>query len=147
MVTVRHLLMVKGNQVWTMSPDSTMLEVLRTLSEKNIGALLIMDGKQIAGIISERDIVRIVAKTGQCELDAPVKNHMTKGVYGVQIDQSISECMVLMTEKHIRHLPVLDRGQLVGLISIGDVVRQVISEHETTIQDLENYILNRGYGR
>lgn len=145
MITVQNLLKVKGNAVWSVTPDSTVAIALKTMAEKDIGALVVLDGEKLAGIISERDFVRSISSTGQCSLDAPVKNYMTKEVVTISSDYTIEKCMKLMTDRHFRHLPVVDEGKLVGMISIGDVVREIISSHESTIVQLENFIEGRGY--
>ncbi len=145
MITVRDLLKVKGNQVWTIPSNTTVLDALKTLADKDVGALLVVDAGKIEGIISERDFVRSIAKTGNCMIDSTVSSHMTRGVFSISPAQTIEECMQLMTDKRIRHLPVLDNGALVGLISIGDVVREIISNKQSMINSLEEYIGGRGY--
>jgi CBS domain-containing protein len=147
MATVRNLLKVKGNSVWSISPDTSVLEALIYLADKDIGAVLVVQEGHLVGIISERDFVRSIAGTGQCLIETTVEDYMTKDVYTVEPDQTIEECMQLMTNKRIRHLPVTENGQLVGLISIGDVVKAIISSKESTINNLENYIEGRGYGQ
>ncbi len=145
--TVRDLLSVKGDQVWTIAPETTVFSTIQILAEKNVGALLVVDGDQIVGIISERDIVRQIAEEEALYLNRQVITLMTKEVFTVGPDTGIEECMQLMTDEHIRHLPVLDSGELVGLVSIGDVVRAIISQHEYTIEQLSKYIENAGYNR
>ncbi|MEJ5201055.1 MAG: CBS domain-containing protein [Anaerolineales bacterium] len=149
MATVQDLLRVKGSDVWSVSPDTSVLEALELMAEKNIGALLVLDQEgKIAGIVSERDFARHIAKAGQCIVDEPVKNFMTEEVIGVHPETSIDECMMLMTKQRIRHLPVATKeGKLVGMISIGDVVKQVIADQSILIASLENYILGRDYPR
>jgi CBS domain-containing protein len=126
--------------VWFVSPDTTVLEALTLMSVKQVGALLVMKDDQIAGMISERDFVRKIAHLHQCGVDIPVKEYMTTKVFTVATENSIEECMALMTDKHIRHLPVLEGEKLVGMISIGDLVKEVIEDKEGTIKHLENYI-------
>jgi CBS domain-containing protein len=147
MATVRDLLKIKGNQVWFIGPETSVLEALKLMSEKNVGALIVLQNEQLVGIISERDFARAIAKIGQCLIEAPVKDFMTKEVYTVRPDLSIDECMSMMSEKKIRHLPVMAENKLVGLISIGDVVKEVVSAKETTIHTLENYIEGTDYNR
>lgn len=147
MVNVRNLLKVKGSDVWSITPETTVLVALKTMAEKDIGALLVLDSGKIAGIISERDFVRSIANTGQCLLDSQVKNYMTKNVFTISSDQTIEECMKLMTEKRIRHLPVVDNEKVMGVISIGDVVREMISTRESMINQLENFIEGRGFAQ
>lgn len=146
MITIRDLLKNKGNQVWSISPDTSVIETLQLMAEKDVGALLVLEGDQIAGIISERDFVRSIAETERCILKTTVLEYMTKKVITVELDQSIDECMQMMTKERIRHLPVVEGGKLVGLISIGDVVKELISNKESTINNLQNYIEGRGYG-
>jgi CBS domain-containing protein len=145
MATVRDLLRGKGNEIWSISPDTTMLDTLKFLADKDVGALLVMEQGRMVGIISERDFVRAIAKTEQVLLYSTAKNYMTKEIFTIDLDHSIEDCMKLMTEKRIRHLPVMDDGKLVGLISIGDVVKEIISSKESTINALENYIQGSGY--
>ncbi|MGD0005852.1 MAG: CBS domain-containing protein [Anaerolineaceae bacterium] len=147
MATVWHLLNQKGRDVWSVNPDQTVLEALELMTDKGIGAVIVLENDKIVGIFSERDFARFSAKKGSLSLYIPVNELMTQAVFTVHPDQSIDECMALMTQKHIRHLPVVDKGQLVGLISIGDVVREVISQKEITIHSLENYIMGREYNQ
>jgi CBS domain-containing protein len=140
MTTVRQILQAKGTTVWSISPQSTVLEALRLMAEKNIGALLVTEGEQVAGIFSERDLARSVALQGRTADNTLVSEIMTTRVFYVRPSQSMEECMALMTDKHIRHLPVMDGERLAGLISIGDVVKEIISEQEFTIRSLESYI-------
>ncbi len=146
MATVKNLLKMKGNDVWSVPVTATVRQTLKLLAEKNIGAVLVLDSGKIAGIFSERDYARHAARREALLLDEPVIDFMTRAVYYVSPSQTVEECMALMTSKHIRHLPVLEGEQnLVGLISIGDVVKQLMEEKETAIHGLENYILGRDY--
>jgi CBS domain-containing protein len=138
--TVKQLLQVKGRDVWSVTPDASVYEALVYMAEKNVGALLVLDGEQLAGIFSERDYARKVVLRGKTSKDTPVADIMTSRVVYVRPDQTIEDCMALMTDKHIRHLPVLDQGEVVGVISIGDVVKAIISEQTFIIEQLENYI-------
>ena len=147
MTTVRDLLKIKGNEVWTIPPATSVLDTLKFMAKKDVGALLVLDANEIVGVISERDFVRSIAQTEQCLLEALVQDYMTKDVHTVGLDQTIEECMQLMTHKRIRHLPVVENHTLVGLISIGDVVKEMISSKESIINSLENYIEGRGYGQ
>ncbi len=147
MVKVRDLLRFKGSEVWSVSPFTSTCEALALMAEKDIGALLVLEGEAIAGIISERDFVRQMSTTQAFDPKKPVREIMTKEVRVVHPDQTITECMQMMTNRHIRHLPVVDDGKLLGLISIGDVVKEVISNQEVLINNLENYIEGRGYIR
>ncbi len=147
MLLVSNILKVKGSDIFTIEKDTTTIEALELMAEKNVGALLVMDNKEVVGIFSERDFVREVAKDKTLLLKMPVESFMTKEVYSVTSSDTIDECMALMTNKHFRHLPVCDEGQLVGLISIGDVVKQAIDDKDLLITNMEDYILGRGFGK
>jgi CBS domain-containing protein len=140
MTTVRSVLQSKGSDIWSTAPDTLVFDALKVMAEKNVGALLVMEGNQLIGIFSERDYARKVALKGESSHNIAIRNVMTSGLTSVTPDQSIEDCMALMTGKHIRHLPVLENSKLVGLISIGDIVKAIISQHEDTIKQLENYI-------
>lgn len=140
MKTVRDILNVKGNEVWSVEPGSTVFEALRRMAEKEIGALMVMDGTRLAGIISERDYARKVVLLGRTSPNTLVKEIMTTHVAYTHPQQSIEECMAIMTDKRIRHLPVIEDGKLVGLISIGDLVKSIISEQKFIIEQLERFI-------
>jgi CBS domain-containing protein len=145
--TVRDILREKGYDIWSVSADATVYEALQVMADKNIGAVLVLEEGRLVGILSERDYARKVILKGRSSLKTPVREIMTDQVFYVRPEQTVEECMALMTEKRIRHLPVLEDGRLVGVISIGDVVKAVVSEQQVTIQQYENYILGRGYGR
>lgn len=147
MGTIRDLLKTKGNQVWTVTPNTSVLETLLMMTEKAVGALVVVEGDKIAGIISERDFIHSIAEKERCVLNTVVLEYMTTNVTTVTPDQSIEECMQLMTDKHIRHLPVTENGKLIGMISIGDIVKDIISSEKSKISALENYIEGRGYGQ
>lgn len=140
MFIVKQILDQKGHDVWSVPPDATIYEALELMAEKNIGAVLVMDGDALAGIFSERDYARKVVLQGKSSRKTPVRDGMTEEVICVRPDQSVEGCMSLMTEKRIRHLPVLEGESVVGVISIGDVVKNVISQQANTIEHLENYI-------
>ena len=140
MQNVRQILQKKGSQVWSISPDNTVYDALKLMAEKDLGALLVIENEQLVGIMSERDYARKVILKGKASKDAPVKEIMTSNVLYIQPDRTMEECMEIMSEKRIRHLPVMEDGNLVGVISIGDVVTSVIAEKEYTIKQLENYI-------
>lgn len=140
MTTVRSVLQSKGSQICSTTPDTVVFDALKIMAEKNIGALLVLNQGRLAGILSERDYARKVALKGESSHKIAVRDIMTTQVISVSPEQSMDDCMSLMTEKHIRHLPVLENGNLVGIISIGDVVKAIISHHEDTIKHLENYI-------
>lgn len=143
MNTVKDILAEKGKQVWTIEPKTTLLETLKTLRSHGVGALLVVEAGEVKGIISERDFAYRIAEKNSCPLEEYVESWMTKEVIAVTSDTSINECMQLMSREHIRHLPVVDGGKLEGIISIGDVVRAVISGQQSTILGLENYILSQ----
>lgn len=138
--TVKQILEEKGHEIWSVSPDDNVYDALKKMAEKNIGALLVLEGEDLVGIISERDYARKVMLKGKSSMDTPVKDVMTPRVLYVRINQPIEDCMALMTDKRIRHLPVFDEDKLVGVISIGDVVKAIISHQEFVIEQLENYI-------
>lgn len=143
MTTVAQLLQEKGRAVWSIAPEATVYAALKLMAEKNVGALMALEGSRVVGIISERDYARKVILKGKFSKDTLVREIMTDKVYFVRPEQTIEECMALMTAEHIRHLPVLDGDQLVGVISIGDVVKVVISDKEFLIKQLEHYITGR----
>jgi len=145
MATVKNLLLQKGHEVWSVHVHETVRKTLELMEEKNIGAVLVMDDQKIEGIFSERDYARHVARRENLLLDEHVHEFMTHAVYYVSPQQTVEEVMALMTSKKIRHLPVMENEELVGLISIGDVVKQILEDKETTIVGLENYILWRDY--
>ena len=145
MATVQNLLDRKGTSVWSIAPSAPVESALSLMSQKDVGALLVMDAGKIVGIFSERDYVRKIISNSGISMTTQVKEFMSHPVFYVGPHQTVEECMSLMTAKHIRHLPVINGEKLVGLISIGDVVKQVITEKEGTIKDLENYITGREY--
>ena len=140
MYIVRHCLQTKGNDVYSIHPEASVYEALRMMAEKDIGALLVMEAEKVEGIFSERDYARKVILHGKSSKETPVREVMTSRVVFVRPDQSLDECMALMTNKRIRHLPVLEGERVVGVISIGDVVKEIIAEQEFVIEQLANYI-------
>jgi CBS domain-containing protein len=138
--TVRQLLNRKGPEIWSTHPEETVFEALKLMAQKGIGALLVMDGMRLVGIFSERDYARKVILKGKSSHKTPVHEIMTAKVVFVHPEQSMTECMALMTDKRIRHLPVMEDDQVVGVISIGDVVKEIIVEQGFLIEQLENYI-------
>jgi len=141
MAIARDLLKSKRQDfIVSVTPNATVLEAIKVMAENNVGALLVMQDGKIAGILSERDIVRKVDRLGKTSATAQVREIMTEKVLYVNATQPIEECMALMTEKRIRHLPVLQGDQLLGVISIGDVLRNAIEEREFIISQLEHYI-------
>ncbi len=140
MTMVADLLAYKGREIISIDPESTVYEALALMESRNIGALLVMEGVQLVGIISERDYARKVVLQGRSSKTTRVAEVMTRQFTGVTPDTPVEECMAIMTERRFRHLPVLEQGRLQGVVSIGDVVRGVIAEKEFTIQQLERYI-------
>jgi CBS domain-containing protein len=130
----------KGSDVWHIAPDACVYDALRLMADKGVGALVVLEGEELVGIISERDYARKVILKDKSSMDTPVKEIMTSKVISLNPEQSIQECMALMTDKRIRHLPVLEDDRLVGIISIGDVVKAIISQQEFMIEQLERYI-------
>ncbi len=143
MRTVQLILDGKGSRVWTVTPETPVYEALQLMADKGIGAVLVLKDARVVGIMSERDYARKVALKGKSSVDTPVSEIMTEKVICVEPSQPIEECMALMVGKHIRHLPVLDNDRLAGIISIGDVVKMMISDQQLLIDHLESYI--RGY--
>jgi len=142
MKTVQQLLESKRYSVVSVTPSSTVLDALKVMAEKEIGAVIVIDGEHLVGIFSERDYARKVVLQGKASKDTPVREIMTERVVCVRPEQSIEDCMGLMTDKRIRHLPVLQHKKVIGVISIGDVVKEMLSEKEFVIKQLESYIHN-----
>ncbi len=140
MKTVREILNEKGAQVWTIAPHQTVFDALVLMGEKEIGALIVMEKSDLVGIISERDYARKVILKGKTSRGTLVQEIMSTQVISTELGQSVQTCLSLMTEKRIRHLPVLAEGQVVGIISIGDLVKAIIAEQQFLIEQLENYI-------
>jgi len=140
MKTLRQLLQAKGTEVFSIAPGARVFEALKLMADRNIGALVVLEGGRLAGIITERDYARKVILHGKSSHDIPVREIMTEKVVTVHPGQTIEECMALMTEERVRHLPVVDGERLIGLLSIGDLVKEVIAEQEQTIRQLESYI-------
>jgi CBS domain-containing protein len=138
--TVRQLLDQKGRSVFQVDPEDPVLEAIRLMADHHIGALLVMKAGVLQGIISERDYARKVILHGRSSAETPVWQIMSSPVVTVTLAQTVEQCMQLMTERRLRHLPVLDAGQVVGMISIGDLVKAVIAEQQQTIEQLESYI-------
>ena len=144
MLRVRDVLQAKGTDIWSIAPKATVYEVLKIMADKNIGALLVVVGEELVGIFSERDYARKVILRGKSSRETLVEELMTRDVYVVNPDDTIEKCMALMTAAYCRHLPVLEDNQLVGVLSIGDIVNAIIGEQNIKIQDLEKYIIG-GY--
>ena len=140
MINVRDLIRQKGSQVFAVKPDASVLEALKLMAEKNTGAVLIMTGDKVAGILSERDCIRKVELAGKTAGNTKVSEIMTRDVLYVEVSQSLEECMALMIDKNIRHLPVYEEGKLLGLISVRDVLKEVVDYQQFIISQLEHYI-------
>jgi CBS domain-containing protein len=140
MTTVRQLLDRKDRAVFTVGPEAPVLEAIRAMAEHHVGALLVMSGEALAGIVSERDYARKVILRGRSSSDTPVRDIMTSPVLTVSPDTSVEQCMQLVTDKRVRHLPVVEAGRVVGMVSIGDLVKAVIAEQQQQIEQLESYI-------
>jgi len=143
MTYVRDILNGKSKEVHSISADATVYDALKLMSEKGIGALIVMAGEKVAGIISERDYARKIILKGKTSKDTLVKEVMSSHLINVKPENSVEECMILMTGKHVRHLPVFDQGKFIGIVSIGDVVKSIISKQEMLIEQLSNYIAGK----
>ena len=143
MKTVTQLLRTKGSDILSVAPDTWVFDALQLMADKNVGALLVVEGESLVGVFSERDYARKVILKGKSSKEIPVREIMSTHVLYVRPQQTIEDCMALMTDKRVRHLPVLDDEKLVGVISIGDVVKEIIAEQEFMIEQLQNYISGR----
>ena len=137
MNAIRQLLQLKGGDLWMISPDASVFEALRRMADKDVGALLVMEGERLMGIISERDYARKIILKGRASRDTLVSEIMTTEVYTIHPDQTVEESMAVMTNHRVRHLPVVENGQVIGMISIGDAVRDIIYRQRETIKSLE----------
>ena len=140
MLRARYLLSLKDPAVWSIGPEDPVIEAIRVMAEKHIGALPVVQGNQLVGIVSERDYARKVILLGRSSADTPVWQIMSAPVTTVSPEEEVHRCMEIMTEQRIRHLPVVERGKMIGMISIGDLVKAVIDEQQQTIDQLERYI-------
>ncbi|MBP7606430.1 MAG: CBS domain-containing protein [Giesbergeria sp.] len=143
MTAVTEILKAKGLSdvaVYAIAPTATVLEALQMMADKSVGALLVMEGEKIAGILTERDYARKIALMGRSSLNTLVRDVMTQNVMYVEPTQTSEECMALMTDNRLRHLPVVDNGRLLGLVSIGDLVKDIMSQQQFVIKQLEHYI-------
>ncbi|HXI69141.1 MAG TPA: CBS domain-containing protein [Verrucomicrobiae bacterium] len=139
-IPVSSLLHHKGSAVWSVSPDTTVFDAIKLLADRNIGALPVLSGGSLVGIITERDYTRKIALQGKSSKDTQVREIMSSQVVCVSPEESIEECMRLMTENRVRHLPVVEQGKLLGIISIGDLVNWIISSQNSAIEQMEQYI-------
>jgi CBS domain-containing protein len=140
MIKMKDILANKGNDIWSIAPDKTVFAALELMAEKEVGALLVMDAGKVKGLFSERDYARKVALKGRSSQQTNISEVMTDRVICTSPEDSAEECMALMTDKRVRHLPVVENSELLGLVSIGDMVKAIISEQEFTIKVLEKYI-------
>lgn len=139
-MTVRHILQQKGRNLWTIAPDATVFDALAKMAEKDVGSLVVMDREKLIGIITERHHSRNVILKGKTSPTTLVREIMDRNVVHVQPDHPVELCMALMTEKRVRHLPVLEGDKVMGIISIGDLLKSIISKQKFVIDELEHYI-------
>lgn len=140
MLTTKRLLDRKGSQIYSIGPEDAVLEAIKLMADKHVGALLVMRGAELVGILSERDYARKVILLGRASAETPVRQIMTSPVTTVTPAHTVNECMKIVTEQRIRHLPVVDNGRVLGVVSIGDLVKAVIEEQQQQIEQLERYI-------
>ena len=140
MIKVSELLKNKGHDVWSIGPDASVYDAIKLMADKEVGALIVIEDSKLVGVISERDYARKVILKGQSSKDMQIKEIMTTRVIYTKPEQTVEECMALMTEKHIRHLPIIEGEQLVRIISIGDLVKSIIAEQRFIIEQLGKYI-------
>lgn len=140
MKSLKQLLSAKGSQVFSIRPDAKVIEALQLMAQKDVGALVVLEGEKLVGVLSERDYARKVILHGRSSQDVMVRDIMTSGVFTVEPSATVEECMALVTRKRIRHLPVVEHDALIGVVSIGDLVKEMIAEQEETIKQLESYI-------
>ena len=140
MRTVKDILRAKGSKVYSIAPDATVYEALKRMAKKNVGAMLVFEGTDLVGLISERDYSRKTILKGRLSKETAVREIMTTEMVTVHPDDDIEGCMELFTDKHIRHLPVIEKGKVVGIVSIGDIVKSIIDYKDFIIEEMENYI-------
>ena len=140
MKSIEQLLETKGHDIWSIGPDACVYDAIEMMDKKGVGALLVMDDGDLVGVISERDYARKVILKGRSSRKTPIRQIMTTDVVCGRLDQNIEACMALMTQKRFRHLPIMNEGRLVGVVSLGDLVKAVIAEQESVIEHLEHYI-------
>ena len=140
MKSVKQVLQTKGRVVHAIAPDASVLEAIKLMAQQGIGALVVLDNGRLAGMVSERDYARKVILLGRSSQDTAVRQIMSSTVFTVSAEQTVEDCMALMTQHRIRHLPVVDAGKLAGVLSIGDLIKEVIADREETIRQLESYI-------
>jgi CBS domain-containing protein len=142
MITINRLLKEKGHRVWKVSKDDTVSDAIKLMADKNIGSVLVMEGKNLVGIFTERDFARkIGADTSEARCkQVKMEEVMTKNVITISGSENVNTCMAIMTDKHIRHLPVIENGEVTGIVSIGDVVKDIIAELQFIVEQMNNYI-------
>ncbi len=140
MKLVQQIINAKGHDVWSIHPDDSVFDAIQEMAEKNVGALVVIEDDKLAGIISERDYARKVILLGKASKQTAVRDIMVSKVICVGLDQTIDECMAIMTEKRIRHLPVMHEGKMAGMITLGDVVKTIIEDQKYEIDELQQYI-------
>ena len=140
MKTLRQILAEKSGKLITVAPDDPVFHALQVMSDANVGAVLVLDGEKLVGVLSERDYARKVILHGKASRDTRVSEIMTEKVLYVTLDETVDECMAIMTEKHFRHLPVIEEGKVIGIVSIGDVVKETICAQQFIIEQMEKYI-------
>ena len=140
MQTASEILRIKGDDIWSVKPDDTILEAIKLMADHEVGALLVMDSDKLVGIVTERDYTRKVALEDRSSKDALVKEIMSHKVLCARPDQTVKECMALMSDKRARHLPVVDHKKVIGVVSIGDLVKSIIREQQFEIEALQHYI-------
>jgi len=140
MKSLKQLLSAKGGEVYSVGAGAKVIEALQIIAQKDVGALVVMEGERLAGILSERDYARKVILQGRSSQDVSVRDIMTSEVITIDPSRTVEECMALVTQRRVRHLPVVENGRLIGVVSIGDLVKEVIAEQGETIKQLESYI-------
>ena len=140
MTSIKQVLDSKGHEIWSIEPNASVLNTIKLMADKQVGALLIMENEKLVGIVSERDYARKVILKGRASDDTPVKDIMTREIVYATPENSVEDCMELMTDKRVRHLPVLDGDKVTGVLSIGDLVKSIIADQQFKIEQLENYI-------
>ncbi len=140
MKLIKHILKAKGHDAWTITPDEPVYNALQLMAEKNVGALVVVRNEEVIGVISERDYARKIILRGKSSRETLVREIMTSPAICVTSDKTVEQCLSLMTDKHIRHLPVVDDGKLVGVVSVGDLVKSIIGSQKELIRQLENFI-------
>jgi len=142
MKTIRQILKVKGRKIWTISPTARVIDALQVMAEKDVGALLVVDGKTLIGVFSERDYARKVILLGKSSKNMRVSEIMSSPPIFIEPDNTVEQGLALMSAKHIRHLPVMEKNRLIGIVTIGDLVRSLIEEQKVVIDHLEKYIVS-----